>query len=411
MMSATGVFAALWCVVLYQKNTYKKRYLFYSVFCFVGALLSKESSLIYPVLLAPFLFYLVRQEKVEEEKERTQPFAPYYPLFSAILVLLLYIVLRSTVLNFATAAAGTVSPFSQRLYETVQSLGIYLKLLFAPFSLHMERTLVHASFWDALAGTVFLCLLLAIVVFALVRKKTRVALGAVWFLLCWLPISGIFPLNAPLAEHWMYVPMAGFWWCLAEILSSLVCSRRIWPIAWAVLFLFCVYLGNLTVQRNLDWSSNERLFLATLRQNPNSARVHYNLAVTYSDLLHNDVAAKRHYEIFLSLRNKERQADPERAGLIIDDEIDARIALGRCLMQLSSFDDALATYLPMVALSEVESLRPTAAMAALRSAQCFLALGEIAQANNYFQQAITLEPLYTAEVEAILGGDAIFNLY
>jgi hypothetical protein len=37
----------------------------------------------------------------------------------------------------------------------------------------------------------------------------RITAGYCWFIAAWLPISGIFPLNAPLAEHWMYVPMAG----------------------------------------------------------------------------------------------------------------------------------------------------------------------------------------------------------
>ncbi|HPX85585.1 MAG TPA: hypothetical protein PLY90_07490 [Candidatus Hydrogenedentes bacterium] len=411
MMSATGIFGALWSSVCYLKSAGRRRYLFFMILCFTGALLSKESSLIFPFLLTLLLLTTHREPLSESLSDSSKKHCKLHLFSASFIILLVYILLRSTVLRFATESSTASAAFSERAFETFQSLGIYLKLLFAPFHLHMERTLTHAGSLHFLAGCLFFVALLGAIACSFAKKQSFIGIGALWFLISWMPISGLFPLNAPMAEHWMYVPMAGFWLCLAAILKPIVSHPQAKFLLYGILGLFCLFLGTLTIQRNTDWSDNERLFLATLRENPESARVHYNLAVTYSNLVGNDAAAKRHYEIFLNLRSKERAQHPDKAGLIIDDEIDARLALGKSLMNLSAYTEALGIYTPLIALAEFEVWRPTAALAALRSGLCMLALGEIAQSNAYFQQAMTLEPLYAPDVERIIRGENSFHIY
>lgn len=412
MMSATGIFAALWCAILFIKSDRRYFLLVLSCLCFTAALLSKESSLIYPVLLGLLLPVAWESSPADSpEMTRQNRFIRFLPLLVSVCILAVYMALRATALKFSDAGAVAAAPLSQRLFETVQSFGIYMKLLFWPTGLHMERSLDGVSSGYALLGSVLLVALLLGVVFAWMKKNRRVAAGFAWFLASWLPISGIFPLNAPLAEHWMYVPMAGFWWALMEIAAVVFGSSRARSMAYVVVFGLCLFLGGLTVQRNLDWRDNETLFRETLRLNPQSARVHYNLAVTYEDILGNDAGARRHYEVFLHLRAQERAEDPARQQLILDDEIDARMSLGKVLMRLSEYGEAVNILAPLVKLSEVDAWKPVAAMAALRTGQSLLALGEIAQANGYFQQAMAIEPQLAAEIESALAGTPFNEQY
>ena len=53
-------------------------------------------------------------------------------------------------------------------------------------------------------------------------------LGVAWFILAYLPVSNLFPLNATVAEHWLYLPSVGFLifaaGCLLELSNR---SRRV----------------------------------------------------------------------------------------------------------------------------------------------------------------------------------------
>ena len=64
-------------------------------------------------------------------------------------------------------------------------------------------TLAGATNVTTALGFAFIAAALALLVYGVKRGKPGVALGMAWFLLTWLPISGIFSLNAPMAEHWM----------------------------------------------------------------------------------------------------------------------------------------------------------------------------------------------------------------
>jgi len=311
MMSGAFVFWAAWCALAARNSITGWSYTLASLALFALGLCSKEATLIYPVVL---LVCLLLQPKSDDTPGIG---IRLLPLAGALALLVGYLYLRTTVLSFAEAGESTAAPLGQRLIETLQSFGYYIGLLFWPTGLHMERTLDGAGVLATVFGAAALALLVTLAALAYRRQAPRITLGIAWFLITWLPISGIFPLNAPLAEHWMYVPMAGFWWALAEL--ALAAARPVrFPAllpagAAALAILFLV----LTIQRNEDWHSSERLFIATLRENPDTARVHYNLAVTYGDIENETAAAKRHYEEVLRVRG----------DLLSDDRLESHLSL------------------------------------------------------------------------------------
>ncbi|NLV41741.1 MAG: tetratricopeptide repeat protein [Candidatus Hydrogenedentes bacterium] len=388
MMSAALMFAALLLCLSGRGGARRALAGAAGMACLAGALLSKESSLVFPVLLAVVLGVDWAAKRASAEEAAPRAAGHFAPLAAAVLVVGTYIALRATVLNFAPAdaAATEAAPLGNRLVDVFQAFALYLRLLFLPTGLHMEWTLDGYPGWLALPGAAAFLALVAAGVLAVRSGRFRIAGGILWFIAAWLPISGVFPINAPLAEHWMYVPMAGFWWAFMEgIHRERGAFRRVMPAA--ALALVLLFLP-LTAARNADWHDNERLFRATLAENPGSARVHYNLAVTYEDVLKNPAGARRHYEAAL------------RTGRA-PDVADIHLSLGRVLERMNDPAAAAAEYERV--LGRREGAAELMVHAALGLGRCRLALGDWGGAMNVLQQLASREPGLLPEVERLFG--------
>ncbi len=401
MMSAAFMYAGLLCAIPEPHRQTSALGITGMAVCFSAALLSKESSFIFPVLLA--LLLLVQPSN---ENMRSQPLRRFVPLAVAVPLFLGYALLRLTVLRFGEGVAMNPAPLSQRLVETAQAFAFYCRVLFLPIGLHMEQTLADTPAWTAFAGVALLALCVAFMLAAFRAGRRREALGMAWFLAAWLPISGIFPLNAPMAEHWMYVPMAGLWWALAEILirtTKIPLVRR-----WAVtaVYVLCLFFLVLTIQRNREWRDNEILFLATLRENPASIRVHYNLAVTYEDLQGNLPGARRHYEAVLRLYEEQKRlrAGGGDAHTLLEEEIDVHLSLGRVCMRMEDYVGARDHFALVATQARSEKYRMEAASAAMGLGQALLALGALPDAYAALNQAAAINPALAPEINAVFTG-------
>lgn len=395
MMSAAFMFAGLF-FVLGKAGTHPSfKSVLLALICFCAALLSKESSTAFPLLLA--VFALCRPALgVNGTGRAATMLRRSFPLAAAVAVLGVYVALRMTVLRFAESQESVSAPLANRLVEVGQALAAYLRLLFVPAHLHMEKTLHDAPAWTALIGFIFLGLLVSASIVAYRRDHWRIAAGFAWFLLTWLPISGVFPLNAPLAEHWMYVPMAGFWWGLAEIVylgAARVPAVR-YPACGATAALVLGFLC-LTALRNQDWHDNATIYRATLAGNPASQRVHANLAATYKTETRNFAGARRHFEETLHLLDGTRS--DSAAQFLNDTYFHASLAtllfgdirfhesLDRTIRCLDALDAFAA--IPMPSGAQVEDLPLKAVVAPLGQAFLYLMLGEFDRAESGFREA------------------------
>jgi len=249
-----------------------------AILCYIAALLSKESAIILPFLvLACALVFRERRNRIA--------LATIIGLFICMVV---YAVLRETSLKFGVATTGPL-PFGERLLKGAQAFATYIRLMFVPVGLHMERGVEEVS----PLAVIFTIACLAgacIFVWKRWRETPAITFTLLWFLIAWLPISGIYPLNASIAEHWLYLPSIGFIAFMVGSLQHVFTSRRIrlaprqlraLSVGCLAIILLC--FTALTMRRNTDWHDNISLFTSTLEYAPNSSRVHYNLAVAYQD--------------------------------------------------------------------------------------------------------------------------------
>jgi protein O-mannosyl-transferase len=94
-------------------------------------------------------------------------------------------------------------------------------------------------------------------------------------LITYIPVSGVFPLNASIAEHWLYLP-TGFLFLAAALAISRwrIPSRALL----AVLALWLVFLGTRTCLRTFDWKDQRTFLERTMAAGGNSTRMLINLA-------------------------------------------------------------------------------------------------------------------------------------
>lgn len=349
--------------------------------CFTAALLCKESAMIFPVLLG---LALLAQRALHPAASR----GGWLVALASLIVLGVYGALRTSVFDFGSDSTVVESGLLGRLNQVVQAFGAYIRLVVWPTNLHMERSLADFTWLHSVAGAMLLGAMLAAFVAALMRRRTFVALGLAWFIATWLPISGIFPLNAPMAEHWLYVPLAGLLLAFMSIVEGVVASRGLRPVAFAAAACAGLVFIGLTLDRNDDWRDNETLFRSTLEQNPNTTRVHFNLAVTYEDLLGNVSGARRHYQRVLDLY-ADRKSEAEQ-DLIWEEEMEAHLSLGNIYRDQGRYDVAAQHYQVLTGLDST-NYRPYVASGLLGLGQCMLAVGD-PRAVEVLQRAVDLEP-------------------
>jgi len=351
----------------------------------------------YPFLLALVVpVALATAPRAGEAQTAVRPGA-WLPAALGVALVATYAALRLTVLSFGDGGGATApAPFGTRLARTGMAFTEYLRMLVWPVGLHMEQTLAGTPAWTAAVGYAALLALIALAVWAVRRQRPRVTFGIAWFLINWLPISGLFPLNAPLAEHWMYIPMAGFWLAVADLAwwaaqRQPAAGRALAPLAAA----FIIGLLGAAVARNADWDSNETLFRDTIAKNPATSRVHYNLAVDYDDLRDNAAGAVRHYRQALALRAD--TLSPQEEG-------DLRLSLARNLAALGRYSEAVPQAAAVAQLQGGEAVKPYRVQGALLQADLLLKLGDFMQAQRAYQAVLQSEPGLRGRVQAALEG-------
>ena len=195
----------LLCFICYIKYLDDKRVSLYVLMLLtcILALFSREISLILPALL---LLYHYTFKKEFSAKG-----------FLPILIIAFgYFLLRVTALKYLLGIAPVSATLRQRIPGFFVAIINYLRLLFVPSDLHMEYGTKLFSFSEpkALLG---ILTLLSLLIYAFTKRKSNrlVFFSVFWFFLALLPVSNLFPINAYMAEYWLYMPAIGFFVLLA----------------------------------------------------------------------------------------------------------------------------------------------------------------------------------------------------
>ncbi|MFH1867878.1 MAG: tetratricopeptide repeat protein [Candidatus Omnitrophota bacterium] len=269
-----AAFFMLLCMVLYIKYLNSRSGVFYiaMLLAYALALLSKENSLILPVLL---LFYHFTFKKRFHIKE----FLP------VVLLTACYVIVRLKILMLFPVSDLGPHALSQRIPGFFAAIIAYIRILFIPVSLHMEygNRLFTLTDADVLAGICIFFLLLAA---ALLKRRSDnlMFFSIFWFFILLIPQSNIYPINTYMAEHWLYLPSIAFFLILARSLRRFLNIKN-YKIAGVAACVFLLgFFSYLTIRQNSYWRNPLVFFKRTLRYAPGNVNILRWLAITYNEM-------------------------------------------------------------------------------------------------------------------------------
>jgi tetratricopeptide (TPR) repeat protein len=311
-----SVFFMLLSVLIFIKynNSNARKYLFGSLTLMLLALLSRETAvLLAPLLLIVYISFLTRERFWKSIKNGLLKIWPYFALAGGYGILRLTVLNFQNTLNFYNASNVYADHISYRLYTFSHVFLEYLKLIFVPVSLHMERDFpIHTSFFQFPVWIGYLAIVTIILIGYVLYRRESLILGRLpaqtgkdshcnsvshfriwffswsWFFVSLSMVSGIIPINAIIYEHWLYLPLIGFFALAGFYLDKFLGYLRINRFEvtrWAVVIVVTVYLGFFSFQaikRNIIWGQPVAFYEEILRYSPGSIRITNNLGNLYS---------------------------------------------------------------------------------------------------------------------------------
>jgi tetratricopeptide (TPR) repeat protein len=288
---------------------------------FLGAILSKEQSLIIPVLLCLHSYVFKKRLQLKE-----------LGLFAGII--LLYAAARVMWAGGLGFAGASSSHLWQRLPGFFIAISGYFKLLFLPFPLHMAYGEGLYSFWDsrALVGVMITSVLL---IYALRKKGPADILswGILWFFVTLLPSANLFPINAFMAEHWLYLPSMGFFLILSRGLLYLSEIKKLKHFYAPLTVFLLIFFSILTMRQNTVWRDAVNFYRYTLQYNSRDAKLLNSLGNSYYE--------RARYADAVASYRKALLFAPRKAGIYVNIG-DAWAALGDKKEALAAYKQAIA---------------------------------------------------------------------
>ncbi len=259
-----------------------------AIAAYVLSLLSREISVMFLPLIAIYGYAF-------KEKVNPKFWAP------ALAVTAAYLILRVTMLKQLLAEGVVHSTFIERLPGFFAALTGYVKVLFFPVGLHMEYGSRLFAYNDP--AVVIGMGLLSLLIFALLKYKRT---GLVFFALSWtivtlLPVSNLFPVNAYMAEHWLYMPSIGIFILVAKVFRGSLDKKNIRKTGLTLAGMVIAVLSLLTVKQNGYWRDPVVFYKRTIEYSPESWRLYTDLGYAYSDKGDKEEAV-RYYEKALELK-------------------------------------------------------------------------------------------------------------
>jgi protein O-mannosyl-transferase len=251
-------------------------FLFAAGALFLVSALSKEAGIVFLLLWSAILLL----------KKRWNEFLPATVV--ALFVVVIYLSLRLPAEHVPAPTLRTPAPLLVRPIVAARAFAEYAGLILLPINLHMDRDVethpegggaarVNSAAWRELQTLLGVLLVGGAVYWLMRSRRGDAAISGCLVLaaIAYLPISGIFLLNATIAEHWIYLPTAFLFLAAGLAISRFSISKPVLGSALAVWFLF---LGARTWIRTFDWKDQRTFLERTLASGGDSARMLINLA-------------------------------------------------------------------------------------------------------------------------------------
>ncbi|MFH1800179.1 MAG: tetratricopeptide repeat protein [Candidatus Omnitrophota bacterium] len=275
-LAALFYLATLW---FYLKARLENTRYFWSVSLFMLlAMLTKEISITLPftILLIDVCFFPFSPiETVSKKLRRWIPFAACLLIIPLIFI------------TFPEHLIGNLPPLDDKIYRwdylltQFRVIRTYLRLLFFPIDQCLDYEYPLSTGWGDLNTWSAFFLLLGIfsLAIALFKKYRLLSFGILFFFLTLIPESSFFPAKDVIFEHRLYLPMVGFCFFAASVLTKFIKTSGLFRF---VLIALALILGTLTYRRNAVWANELLFWQDQTRAAPLQSRGYFHLGETYN---------------------------------------------------------------------------------------------------------------------------------
>ncbi|MEE8359850.1 MAG: tetratricopeptide repeat protein [Candidatus Omnitrophota bacterium] len=384
--------------ILYIKLVDRDNLLFFlsGLLSYALALLSREATLILPALL--LLYHAAFNKKIKP-----------IPLLSWAALACAYIALRVFILRSILPQDVGDATAIYRAPGSFVAITNYMRLLFVPTDLHMGYGRKLFSWIDpkTISG---IFILISLITVAFIRKRksdSLVFFSICFFFIALFPYCNIaFPINAYMAEHWLYLPSIGFFFLAAKGLSLLYKNERFKIITIAAVLGILSFYSFQTFKQNTYWSDPYLFYIKTLEYVKDSPEVYNNLGVIYGE--------RGEYDEAIPLFKKSVETDPDygdsyfNLGKAYNDTGKKKEAISYYEKAIEVFPEIVSAdtyynlgsiYLQLEMYKEAQDsikkalkLNPAHVHANINLGICYHNAGNDAEAIKFFKRAIELEP-------------------
>lgn len=260
-------------------------YLFYLIsgLLYFLALLSKEMAVTLPLVI--YCYELVYSNP---KNLVSRPIVLNLYNLGYIAITFAYLYLRFVYFQNPYESAPVSWDITERFLTIPWLLLNYIKLTVFPISLSADydiipiRNLISLSF---IVPSLIVVFLLA-AAFKMKEKEKAIAFGIFFFIVTFIPICNLIPINNPFAERYLYLPSVGLITVAGSIIykvcnaPSIILLRVRFVHLLIPLLMFIIY-SVATVARNGAWHDSCDLWFDTLRKMPNSSRAHNGVGFCY----------------------------------------------------------------------------------------------------------------------------------
>lgn len=331
-----------------------------SIFLFLLALLTACKAAVFPFILALFLFLFL------DIKKTWKQLIPFFLIdVAGSVVYLAQLGSRMAILKTAYSSQEFFNP----LIQVPVSVFSYLELIFWPAGLtlyHSEMSFTMGQYFLKL----FIFLLFLGVMGYFYKRNRHVFFWLSFFIIGLLPVLLPFAIFWIVAERYVYFSSIGIFVVVALGFDRLCRAKKFNKAAWTLFFLVITALLFRTVYRNVDWRSEDNLWLAAAKTSPSSSQNHNNLGDYYM----------RHGKI------REAVAEFKVAILLKPGYADAYHNLGDAYLESGKVEEAVESY------KKALFFNPQLWQSHQRLGAVYFNQGDYALAEENFLEAILLQP-------------------
>ncbi len=265
------------------RESRKLRWLLVAFLSFILGVLSKETALVFPVLLVLTDLYYRQQGKPSGFLSLFRSllrFWWFYLLLAGAAALGVYYSVE--VLQASRMEGMWGGSWSTNWGTSFKLFVHYLRLALFPHPLvadYLGQVFPVSEGWLEPATLLAVALTAAFLALAAVTffRVPPLSYGLLWFWISLLPVLQLIPFHELAADHFLYLPLVGIAFVAGFGLDRLV-QQPAWKVpAWGVFATLILASSVATVDRNRDWKNNETLWTATYRVAPGSYRANCNL--------------------------------------------------------------------------------------------------------------------------------------